>query len=182
MWKYFYRELQNSKILMIPLNCVVGLHLVTSSHTGSRLKAVEGKVKKPHHSFTEKEVASVTPYIAYSSSFTLNKNTLKHQVICGGFPNSNTETRKAEDHRTLKTLCPQKAKVLQSPGPPCDSVCHQCDTWPLPGRLLSSPIFDEDSCSLCNSRPLLFYEPLRMDGTPQQSPLYEVHLEKLTNF
>lgn len=26
------------------------------------------------------------------------------------------------------------------------------------------------------------YEPLRMDGTPQQSLLYEVHLEKLTNF
>lgn len=83
---------------------------------GEQIKGC-GKVKKPHHSCTEKEVASVASYIAYRSSFTLNKNTLKHQVICGGFPNSNTETRKSRGPLHTDDTVPRESKSPAVPRP-----------------------------------------------------------------
>lgn len=46
-------------------------------------------------------------------------------MISSGFPIATRRHVEAGEHCTLTTQCPENAKVVQSPGLPCDSVCHQ---------------------------------------------------------
>lgn len=46
-------------------------------------------------------------------------------MISSGFPIATRRHVEAGEHCTLTTQCPENAKVMQSPGLPCDSVCHQ---------------------------------------------------------